>query len=132
VHALRLLNADIPNPDQILVNGLGYPKGHAGYGHWLVYHQAMTRWMLAGDRHVATSGSDISKCVRLTHQGYEIRYYGSPFGTDGDHFFNTDGDRPRGNFDSQPNLGFTISLRCSTSWQRSPPMVGRLRIPIRW
>lgn len=105
VHSLRLLNADIPNPDQILANGLGYPKGHAGYGHWLVYHQAMTCWLLESDEQVF--GSEVnSKRVRLTHQGYEIRYYVSPFGTDGDHFFKTDGESTSRQFRQSTELGF--------------------------
>lgn len=37
VHGLRLLNAEIQNPKQILANGLAYPKGHARYltVHWI-------------------------------------------------------------------------------------------------
>ena len=107
VHALRLLDSGISKPDQILANGLGYPKGHAGYGHWLVYHQAMTRWLLKGDRDVEASRSEAeSKSVRLTHQGYEIRYYSSPFGTDGDHFFKTDGASTSQQFRESTELGF--------------------------
>jgi prenyltransferase beta subunit len=49
VHTLLLLGEKITdaNAEAVLKHGLSYPSGHAGYGHWLVYHQAMTRWLLA-------------------------------------------------------------------------------------
>ena len=107
VHALRLLNVDIPEPDQILTNGLAYPAGHAGYGHWLVYHQAMTRWLLSSDPKATNQSIQRARGpVRLKHQGYEIRYYGSPFGTDGDHFFMTDGRSAARQFREAAELGY--------------------------
>ena len=107
VHALRLLGVDIPHGDQILRNGLGYPTGHAGYGHWLVYHQAMARWLLNHDKDSSSPASNPARqTVRLKHQGYEIRYYGSPFGTNGDHFFKASGSSTDRLFHEATELGY--------------------------
>lgn len=105
VHALRLLNVEIPDADRILMNGLGYPTGHAGCGHWLVYHQAMTRWLLEGASRSPTDGPR-GKKVRLKFQGYDVRYYGSPFGTGGDHFFKTSGSSTARQFHEAKELGY--------------------------
>jgi prenyltransferase beta subunit len=107
VHALRLLRAEIAKPNQIVANGLGYPTGHAGYGHWLVYHQAMTRWLLKSESDSLKPSDEAARGpVRLNHQGYEIRYYGSPFGTDGDHFFKTNGAATARQFRVATEVGY--------------------------
>ena len=102
VHALRLLNADIPKRHLVVENGLAYPGGHIGYGHWLVYHQALTRRLLADAR----PGHGQATLVRLDHQGYQVRYYGSPFGTGGEHFFKADGDSIAKQFRQAKVLGY--------------------------
>lgn len=101
VHSLRLLGAEISDHEQVLQHGLGYPRGHAGYGHWLAYHQAMARWLL-NDRPTASARSP----VRLVHQGFDVRYYGSPFGTGGDTFFKTDGESSWRSFQSETQPGY--------------------------
>jgi prenyltransferase beta subunit len=111
VHTLRLLGEKIPaaNAETVLKHGLGYPKGHAGYGHWLVYHQAMTRWLLTepDDRSATASGNNgRTPRVRLKHQGFDVRYYGSAFGTGGDDFFNVDGASTAERFRTASELGF--------------------------
>lgn len=86
VAALRALGREVKQPDAILTHGLGYPKGHVGHGHWRFFHQHKIRQLL---------GAPIQakhRKVRVVHQGYEVRYYGSPFGTDGETFFNAGGE----------------------------------------
>jgi prenyltransferase beta subunit len=85
VKTLRLLGAKVDRPQAILQHGLGYPRGHIGYGHWLFFHQHEIRRLL--DAPPAAR----NKKIRLVHQGHEVRYYGSPFGTDGDSFFKAGG-----------------------------------------
>ena len=46
------------------------------------------------------------KKVRLVHQGHEVRYYGSPFGTDGDSFFKAGGAGLDPRDDAAEELGF--------------------------
>jgi prenyltransferase beta subunit len=109
VHSLRLLGVDIQNSDAVLRHGLSYPSGHAGYGHWLTYHQAMTRWLLTDANGQSSSiPNDVKRSgpVTLTHQGFEVRYYGSPFGTGGDDFFKTDGVSAAARFHKANELGY--------------------------
>lgn len=109
VNTLRLLAVEIPNKKAILQNGLGYPTGHAGYGHWLVYHQAMIDWLVVGDSasRVRPSTDEAAKDpVKLVHQGFEVNYYGSPFGSDGNLLFNTNGTSTRERFQTATQLGY--------------------------
>jgi len=109
VHTLRLLAVEIPGKKAILQNGLGYPTGHAGYGHWLVYHQAMINWLVADDstsRVRTSTGNAANDAVKLVHQGFEVNYYGSPFGSDGDLLFNINGSSTRERFQGATQLGY--------------------------
>ncbi|NNE91887.1 MAG: hypothetical protein HKN23_09595 [Verrucomicrobiales bacterium] len=85
VATLRLLGATIDRPQAILEHGLGFPTGHVGYGHWQFFHQHRIRQLL-GEPIMAKN-----RRIRLVHQGYEVRYYGSPFGIGGDTFFKAGG-----------------------------------------
>lgn len=102
VHALRLLGAEIEHPEQVLAHGLGYPAGHAGVGHWLVFHQAMIGHLL--EEH--GEGKLPPTKVALAHQGYEIRYYGSPLATEGKLIFNADGRGTAERFAQAETLGY--------------------------
>jgi len=109
VHTLRLLAVEIPGKKAILQNGLGYPTGHAGYGHWLVYHQAMINWLVADDstsRVRTSTGNAANDAVKLVHQGFEVNYYGSPFGSDGNLLFNINGSSTRERFQGATQLGY--------------------------
>ncbi len=107
VHTLRLLNSDIPDQKLVLKHGLAYPRGHAGYGHWLVFHQMMIRWLLTSDDEPPKPVADRTRPpVRLVHQGSEVRYYGSPFGIDGDDFFKTDGESTSSRFHAAKEVGY--------------------------
>ncbi|MBM82045.1 MAG: hypothetical protein CMJ78_15850 [Planctomycetaceae bacterium] len=100
VKTLRLLDAKIDRPQAILQHGLGYPRGHIGYGHWLFFHPH-------GIRHLfETPPTARHMQVRLVHQGHEVRYYGSPFGTDADTFFKAGGAGIDPRDDSAEELGF--------------------------
>ncbi len=106
VHALRLLGAGIPDADRFKTHGLGYPAGHAGYGHWLVYHQALTPWLLTDQSTASQTPADADQpAARLVHQGFDVRYYGSPFGTGGDAFFKVDGASTSRQFREATELG---------------------------
>lgn len=76
VGTLLLLGETIEEPQRVLDNGLGYPHGHGGYGHWLFWHQHGIRHALGKpitpERHK----------IELVHQGYKVNYYGSPFGVE--------------------------------------------------
>jgi len=85
VAALRLLGIEITQPEKILAHGLIQPPGHAGAGHWQFHHYHGVRKQLNAPLPVD------SRRVRLRHQGYEVRYYGSPFGTDAKTFFQSSG-----------------------------------------
>lgn len=98
VHALRLLGEEIANPAAIAEHGLGYPRGHAGYGHWLTFHQSMIRRLLDLPRAKGPA--------RLAHQGYELSYYGTPFGNGSDQIFDTDGQQAAEKFQAAEQLGF--------------------------
>ena len=80
-----LLGVDVPSKARILANGLGYPEGHVGYGHWLFFHRHGILEMLGG------KFKPDHREVELVHQGNKVNYYGSPFGTDGDTFFKAGG-----------------------------------------
>ena len=86
VAALKTLGRQIANADAILQHGVGRPKGHAGAGHWQFFHKHRIQQLLDAPMNPEHQN------VRLTHQGFEIRYYGSPFGTGGDAFFNAGGE----------------------------------------
>lgn len=86
VAALQALGEPVEQPGAILRHGVSRPKGHAGPGHWQFFHQHRLQQLLG-----SPMTPKFAK-VRLVHQGYEIRYYGSPFGTDGDAFFNVGGE----------------------------------------
>lgn len=81
VHVLRLLGEPIKQREQVLAHGLGSPAGHVGYGHLQFFHEHMIRAVL--DDPFAAEHPE----VMLTHQGYEPRYYGSPYGISPDHHF---------------------------------------------
>ncbi|MDP6717311.1 MAG: prenyltransferase/squalene oxidase repeat-containing protein, partial [Pirellulaceae bacterium] len=85
VRTLLLLGKKVTNPQAILKHGLDYPSGHVGYGHWHFFHQHAIRSALGKPMIVDYTS------VRLVHQGFEVRYYGSPFGFDGDTFFKAAG-----------------------------------------
>jgi prenyltransferase beta subunit len=85
VKTLLLLNQRLAKPQAVLKNGIGYPQGHVGYGHWQFYHQHLIRKSLGAPMTAE------HRRVRLVHQGFEVRYYGSPFGTGGDVFFKAGG-----------------------------------------
>jgi len=87
VRTLQLLGVKIDKPEQIVRHGLDSPPGHVGYGHWLFFHQHQLLHRL----NVATEIDFANRNVHVKHQGYEVRYYGSPFGTEGDTFFNAPG-----------------------------------------
>jgi hypothetical protein len=106
IHSLRLLGAEVSNSEAVLRHGLAYPSGHAGYGHWLVYHQAMTRWLLSSASGTKVDTAPNRAPATLTHQGFEVRYYGSPFGTGGEEFFKTDGPSTASRFQQTTEFGF--------------------------
>ncbi len=81
VATLRLLGESLPQSQQVLQHGLGYPQGHVGYGHWQFYHQHRLRMLLGQPAKSARAQ------VQIDYQGEAIRYYGSPFGTEGNDFF---------------------------------------------
>lgn len=81
VHALQLLGEKISRPQLVLANGLGSPAGHVGYGHWQFFHEHQIRALLQEPLQPE------HEQVELLHQGFEPRYYGSPFGTDSDSHF---------------------------------------------
>jgi prenyltransferase beta subunit len=81
VQTLTLLNKSIENREAVLKHGLGFPTGHGGYGHWLFFHQQMTRKLLK------QASSLKGKEVKLVQQGYKAIYYGSPFGSDSNLMF---------------------------------------------
>lgn len=81
VHALQLLGQKISQPELVLANGLGSPAGHVGYGHWQFFHEHQLRALLR------EPFSPEHETVELKHQGFEPRYYGSPFGTQGESHF---------------------------------------------
>jgi prenyltransferase beta subunit len=85
VETLTLLGKTIDRPDQVLANGLGYPKGHAGYGHRQFFHEHLVRQRL-GKPTVAAH-----RTVAVRHQGFTPRYYGSPLGTDDKTLFQAGG-----------------------------------------
>jgi len=100
VKTLQLLEVKIERPQSILQHGLGSPRGHVGYGHWLFFHQH-------GIRHaLGASGRALHEKVRLIHQGDEVRYYGSPFGTGGKTFFQAGGAGLDSRDDTANELGF--------------------------
>ncbi len=104
VHTLVLLGEPFGSREAILQNGLGYPTGHAGYGHWLIYHQAMIRWLLRGPEETGSRGA--AATVELEYQGDEIRYYGSPFATKGEALFQTSGETAAAGFGTAETLGY--------------------------
>lgn len=82
VRTLKLLGEKIDDPQRVLHNGLGFPPGHGGYGHWQFFHEHRLRQLL---------GQPIIPEVRrieVEFQGHEPRYYGSPFGAGGAGQFN--------------------------------------------
>jgi len=85
IAALRLLGAELGQPEQILRHGLGQPGGHVGAGHWQFHHYHGIRQRLNSPLAVRAPR------VSLRHQGYQVRYYGSPFGTDAKTFFQSSG-----------------------------------------
>jgi prenyltransferase beta subunit len=76
VETLALLGESIDRSDDVLAHGLGFPKGHAGYGHRQFFHEHLLRRRL-GKPTVAAH-----RTVEVRHQGFTPRYYGSPLGTD--------------------------------------------------
>ncbi|MFT5526285.1 MAG: prenyltransferase beta subunit [Pirellulaceae bacterium] len=83
VQTLLIMGAQIDRPADIMKHGLGFPSGHGGYGHWLFFHQQMTRKLLSKGGVLQEKGVLQSKKLKLVHQGYQALYYGSPFGSDG-------------------------------------------------
>lgn len=86
VSALQLLGKKIDSPDAIFKYGMGYPKGHVGYGHWQFFHQHKIRQLLGQPIRPKHIG------IGVTHQGFDVRYYGSPFGVDDNTFFRSGGE----------------------------------------
>ncbi|QDU93015.1 prenyltransferase/squalene oxidase repeat-containing protein [Lignipirellula cremea] len=82
---LQRLGEPVPRPEAVMQHGLGQPAGHVGYGHWLFFHQHQLRHLLK--QPLATR----QKTVRLQHQGFEVRYYGSPFAVEGEAIFQAAG-----------------------------------------
>jgi len=76
VETLMLLGKPIERADDVLAHGLGFPKGHAGYGHRQFFHEHLLRKRL-GKPTVAEH-----RTIDVKHQGFTPRYYGSPLGTD--------------------------------------------------
>jgi prenyltransferase beta subunit len=74
VATLKLLGQKIEHPEKVLEHGLGFPTGHAGASHWLMFHQSLIEALLAA--RAPKTGS----AVRLVHQGTEMLYYGNPLG----------------------------------------------------
>ena len=85
--ALRVLGVGLEDPQKVWEQGMGYPEGHVGYGHWLFFHRHGIRELLGGEFEPE------HREVQLVHQGDKVNYYGSPFGTDGDTFFKAGGNR---------------------------------------
>lgn len=100
VKSLRLLGIKLERPQAILQKGLGYPQGHIGYGHWLFFHQHGIRRLLDAPHRAK------HKKIRLIYQGDEVRYYGSPFGTDGESFFKAGGTGLDPRDDGVEELGY--------------------------
>ena len=100
VKTLQLLGVEIENPEAILQNGLGSPHGHVGYGHWLFFHQHGIQECL-GIKEVPKHPN-----IQLRFQGEKVNYYGSPFGTDGDTFFNAGGPKLDARDSGSQNLGY--------------------------
>ncbi len=106
LHTLRLLGAELPDRDALLEHGLGYPAGHAGVGHWLVFHQSMIRWLVGKSAELEPAQENSTASVTLEHQGHTVRYYGSPFGTAGEVHFNASGSDSLRRFQDARKLGF--------------------------
>jgi prenyltransferase beta subunit len=87
VQTLLLMMEPVPRPDSVLEHGLGFPRGHVGCGHWQFFHLHRLRQLLGAPQ------IPEPKRVTLEHQGFEVRYYGSPFATEGDELFKA-GGRP--------------------------------------
>lgn len=85
VQTLRLLGENVPQPEAVLQHGLGFPPGHIGHGHWHFFHQHQIRHLLG--RAITPQ----HRRIEVVHQGFEVRYYGSPLGTDGDLLYKTAG-----------------------------------------
>lgn len=101
VHALRLLDETISQPQQILEHGIDSPPGHGGYGHWQFFHEHQIRALLQEPFHPQHA------TVELIHQGWEPRYYGSPFGTQADLHFKPPTGAERTTLDrSRQQFGF--------------------------
>lgn len=75
VHTLQLLGETVSRPHLVLAYGLGSPAGHVGAGHWQFFHEHQTRSLLR------ERSNPEQQVIELTHQGFEPRYYGSPWGT---------------------------------------------------
>jgi prenyltransferase beta subunit len=101
VHALRLLGEPIARPHLVLTNGLGSPPGHVGYGHWQFFHEHQTRSLLQEPFQAE------QQTITLAHQGFEPRYYGSPFGAEAAFHFKPPTGEERTALDrSRQQLGF--------------------------
>ena len=103
VHTLDLLGEPIANRRAILEHGLGYPRGHRGVEHWLVFHQAMIR-KLAQEAAERTAPASDSKGVKLVHQGYKVLYYNTSFGANPNP--DSDGALTQRRFHESTELGF--------------------------
>lgn len=124
VHALQLLGMPISRPQLVLSHGLDSPPGHVGYGHWQFFHEHQIRALLKEPLRAA------HELVQLTHQGFEPRYYGSPFGTQSDlHFKPPTGDERTAIDRSRQELGYynlsslyyvLAGLRASQRQARNP------------
>jgi len=101
VHALQLLGETVSRSQLVLEHGLGSPPGHVGYGHWQFFHEHQIRALLQ------EPFKPDQQLIELTHQGFEPRYYGSPFGTQADFHFKPPGGEERTALDrSRRQLGF--------------------------
>lgn len=101
VRTLQLLGETVSRPQLVLAHGLGSPAGHVGYGHWQFFHEHQIRSLLQ-ERFNAEQPA-----IELIHQGFEPRYYGSPFGTQADFHFKPPAGEERTALDrSQKQLGY--------------------------
>lgn len=100
VGTLELLDHEIEHPEKILEHGLGFPTGHAGASHLLLFHQA------ALEASLAKIAPKEGKPVRLVHQGNEMHYYGHPLGRKDELLYKLDAKEFRKQTAAATELGY--------------------------
>jgi prenyltransferase beta subunit len=100
VGTLKLLGEEIEQPEKVLKHGLGFPTGHAGASHWLMFHQSLIEALLAAK----APKSDTA--VRLMHQGTEMLYYGNPLGRKNELLFKVNAQEFYGETREAAELGY--------------------------